>query len=69
VLGRDGDGALLVPPRDVGALAAAMSRLLDDDEQRARMGAAGRRRVLNRYTWEASARATVDCYDEVLARC
>jgi glycosyltransferase involved in cell wall biosynthesis len=69
VLGRDGDAALLVPPRDAGALAAAVSRLLDDEEQRARMGAAGRRRVLDGFTWEASARTTVDCYDEVLARC
>jgi glycosyltransferase involved in cell wall biosynthesis len=46
-----------------------VSRLLDDEEQRARMGAAGRQRVLDGYTWEASARATVDCYEEVLARC
>jgi glycosyltransferase involved in cell wall biosynthesis len=69
VLGRDGDAALLVPSRDAGALAAAVGRLLDDEEQRARMGAAGRRRVLDGYTWEASARATVDCYGEVLDRC
>ena len=69
VLGRDGDAALLVPPRDAGALAAAVSRLLDDEEQRARMEAAGRNRVLDGYTWEASARATVACYEEVLARC
>ena len=69
VLGRDGDAALLVPSRDAGALAAAVGRLLDDEKRRAQMGAAGRRRVLDCYTWEASARATVDCYDEVLAPC
>jgi glycosyltransferase involved in cell wall biosynthesis len=69
VVGRDGDGALLVPPRDAGALAAAVGRLLDDEELRGRMGTMGRRRVLDRYTWEVSARTTVDHYNEVLERC
>jgi glycosyltransferase involved in cell wall biosynthesis len=69
VLGRDGDAALLVPSRDGGALAAAITRLLDDEELRASMGAAGRRRVLERYTWEATARGTIDNYHEVLERC
>jgi glycosyltransferase involved in cell wall biosynthesis len=69
VVGRDGDAALLVPPGDAGALAAAMGRLLDDASLRVRMGAAGRRRILDYYTWEVSARATVDHYEEVLERC
>jgi glycosyltransferase involved in cell wall biosynthesis len=69
VVGRDGDAALLIPPRDAGALAAAVGRLLDDESLRGRMGAAGRRRVLDRYTWVVSARATVDHYNEVLERC
>jgi glycosyltransferase involved in cell wall biosynthesis len=34
------DGAVLVPPRDPGALAAAVSRLLDDPEAAARLAAA-----------------------------
>jgi glycosyltransferase involved in cell wall biosynthesis len=46
-----------------------MGRLLDDASLRGRMGAAGRRRVLDHYTWEVSARATVDRYNEVLERC
>jgi glycosyltransferase involved in cell wall biosynthesis len=69
VVGRDGDAALLVPPGDAGALAAAMGRLLDDASLRVRMGAAGRRRILDHYTWEVSARATVDHYEEVVERC
>jgi glycosyltransferase involved in cell wall biosynthesis len=69
VVGRDGGAALLVPPGDAGALAAAMGRLLDDSSLRERMGAAGRRRILDHYTWEVSARATVDNYREVLERC
>ncbi len=36
--------------------AAACVRLLRDPEERARLGAAGRRTVLERYTWDASAR-------------
>ena len=36
-----GDAALLVPPGDGDALAAAMAGLLDDDSERARLVAAG----------------------------
>ena len=43
-----GDGAtgLIVPPRDVPALGAALARLRDDAALRARLGAAGRTRAL-----------------------
>ena len=62
VVGRDGDTALLVPPGDPGALAAAISRLLDDPDLRTRIGAAGRARVFERYTWAATAAGTVEQY-------
>jgi glycosyltransferase involved in cell wall biosynthesis len=62
-----GDCALLVPPNDPGALAAAIVRALDDAGLRARMGLAGRRRVLDRFTWRATAEATVDVYREVIS--
>ncbi|MDP1612684.1 MAG: glycosyltransferase family 4 protein [Sulfuritalea sp.] len=39
----DGDTALVVPPQDAAALAAAIARLLDDDALAARLGAAARR--------------------------
>lgn len=42
----DGETGLLVPPRDVDALADALSSLLSDRELAERMGAAGRQRVL-----------------------
>jgi glycosyltransferase involved in cell wall biosynthesis len=67
VVGADGDCALLVPPNDPGALAGAIVRALDDAGVRARMGAAGRARVLDHFTWRATAEATVDVYRELLA--
>jgi len=39
---RTGENGLLVPPRDAGALAAAIRRLAEDPEVRRRMGTAGR---------------------------
>ena len=69
VVGRDGDAALLVPPSDAGALAVAIARLLDDPELGTAMGARGRRRVLERFTWRAAAEATADAYREVARAC
>ncbi len=40
---------------------------LDDPELRARIGAAGRQRVLDRWTWKKCAEQTVEQYREVLA--
>ena len=62
VVGPDGETALHVPPGDPEALAAAVGRLLDDDDLRTRIGAAGRARVVERYTWRAVAEATVRWY-------
>lgn len=58
VVGADGEAALLVEPGDPEALRAALTRLLDDGTLRNRIAAAGRRRALERFTWEATARAT-----------
>ncbi len=67
VVGSEGETGLLVPPNDPGALAAAIARLLDDPELRARLGQAGRQRVLHRFTWQVTARGTAECYAAVLA--
>jgi glycosyltransferase involved in cell wall biosynthesis len=45
----DGESGLLVPPGDVGALRAALAEVLGDAEMRARMGAAGRAKVLGEF--------------------
>ncbi|HEX3947316.1 MAG TPA: glycosyltransferase family 4 protein [Acidimicrobiales bacterium] len=68
VVGNDGETGLLVPPDDPGALAAAIARLLDDPALRARLGAAGRQRVLHRFTWQVTAEGTTDCYRALLDR-
>jgi glycosyltransferase involved in cell wall biosynthesis len=67
VVGNHGETGLLVPPGDPGALAGAIDRLLDDPELRARLGAAGRRRVMSRFTWAVTAAGTAACYEAMLA--
>lgn len=51
----DGATGIVVPPDDAAAVAAAIDRLLGDEELRRRLGEAGRRRVLAGYTWDAVA--------------
>ncbi|MGI9033564.1 MAG: glycosyltransferase family 4 protein [Acidimicrobiales bacterium] len=67
VVGDDGDTGVLVAPGDPGAIATAIGHLLDDADARHRIGAAGRARVLERFTWQATARATVAEYRRTLA--
>jgi glycosyltransferase involved in cell wall biosynthesis len=66
VVGNNEETGLLVPPDDPGALAQAIGRLLDDPELRARLGAAGRQRVVNRFTWQVTAAGTAECYQAML---
>ncbi len=60
VVGPDGEAALSVPTNDPSALAIAIGRLLDDAELRARIGEAGRNRVLDRFTWRRSAEGMIE---------
>ena len=48
----DGQTGLLVPPKDVGALATVVRRLAGDADLRATMGRAGRAFVEERYRWQ-----------------
>ncbi len=66
VVGVSGETGLLVEPNDPGALAGAIARLLDDEALRRRLGANGRQRVQQRFTWEVTARGTAACYDAIL---
>jgi glycosyltransferase involved in cell wall biosynthesis len=62
VVGTDGETGLLVTPDDSGALAAAISHVLDDPELAARLGRGGRERVLGRFTWRSTATGTAEGY-------
>lgn len=66
VVGDREEAALLVPPRDAGALAQALLRLLDDPELAAKIGAGGRARATERYSWSAVAKATADRYQAAI---
>jgi glycosyltransferase involved in cell wall biosynthesis len=66
VAGPDGVAALSVPPNDPGALADAIGRIFDDPDLAARLSLAGRRRVLDNFTWQACAAATADNYRLVI---
>jgi glycosyltransferase involved in cell wall biosynthesis len=62
----DGETGLLVEPGDVAGLRSALLRLLNDDELRARLGAAGRSRVRERLSWETVTSATLAAYAAAL---
>ena len=68
VTGGDGEAALLVPPGDPEALAAALLTVLSDPDLGRRLGSRGRERATRCFSWEVTARATVDVYRAVLAR-
>lgn len=53
----DGVTGFLVPPNDPAATAEALRRLLDDPALAARMGSAGRARVVEEFGWSRAARA------------
>jgi glycosyltransferase involved in cell wall biosynthesis len=67
VVGPDGYAAELVTPGDVGELTAALASLLDDPERRARLGANGRTRVDELFSWRAVAATVAQAYEKVIA--
>ena len=60
------DAGLTVPEEDVGALADALQRLHDDPAEYQRLGAAGRRRVMDAYTDAAIAQRTLAFWSDLL---
>jgi glycosyltransferase involved in cell wall biosynthesis len=59
-----GDAALQVDPHDIDALAAAITRLLGDEQLREQLRQKGYQQV-KRYTWEASARKMLFVYEKL----
>ncbi len=52
----------LVPPNDPARLGDRLIWMRDHPDEAAAMGAAGRRRVLERFTWNAVVRRCLECY-------
>jgi glycosyltransferase involved in cell wall biosynthesis len=61
-----GEAALVVDPGDSGALAGAITNVLEDEELAQRLGNTGRARVLECYSWDRVAAATVAQYRLVI---
>ena len=63
----DGETGLVVPARDPHALAAAISRLIDDAPLCARMGAAGRARVQKEFRLEKMVDRILALYENLIS--
>ena len=64
---RDGENGLLVPPDDPAGLADALQRLRRDPQLAARLGAAGRETVRERFDGETLARRLASLFEEAIA--
>jgi glycosyltransferase involved in cell wall biosynthesis len=64
---RHGDNGLLVPPRDAGALAAALERLIGDGAMRQRMGRRGREIAVQEFDEENAIADTLAIYRRLAA--
>jgi glycosyltransferase involved in cell wall biosynthesis len=61
-----GEGGIVVPEEDPGALVEALQRLHDQPGEHQRLGAAGRRRVMEAYTDAAVAQRTLAFWRELI---
>lgn len=61
-----GDAGVIVPVKNVAALADAIDQLLQDEDRRKQLGEAGRERILDKFCWQVCARQMTDYYREVL---
>ena len=61
----DGEGALLVPPKDHAALARTLLRLMRNDAKRAHLSEFGKQRA-QAFAWPKIAARVVDYYEELL---
>lgn len=65
---RDGVNGLLIPEKDVAALAAALEHLRDDPLERRRLGEQGRRSALESHTWDDVGEALEMVYERACGR-
>jgi glycosyltransferase involved in cell wall biosynthesis len=65
---RDGERGILFEPRNVGALAKALRRLIEDPSLRNTLGSNGERFIRQGFSRAASANRMAEIYEELLAR-
>src|SRR3546814_9137793 len=65
-IGRSGENALVVPPRDAAAVADAIKTLVRDPALRSRLGARGRELVMSEFSEAHVVRATAAIYERLL---
>ena len=66
VVGEHMKTAYVVEQRDPYALAEAIDYLMDNPEEREKMGKAARKRILEVFTWENAAKEMVEVYEGVI---
>jgi len=62
----DGITGLVVPNEDVGACVSAMTKLINDEQLRRRLGLSGRKHVLKNYTWNRSLDLMITAYEKTI---
>ena len=63
-----GEAGVIVPAKSVDALADAIGDLLADEQRRIELSAAGRQRILEKFSWQVCAAEMVNYYRQVLDR-
>ena len=62
-----GDAGIVVEPRNVPEMKAALKQLIEDPELRANLGRRGRERMLEKFTWERCVEEYMGLYGEAVA--
>jgi len=65
---RDGETGFLVPPADVAALVAAITRCIDEPERARALGVAGREHVDREFAWPVIIRRLTSLYERLAGR-
>lgn len=64
----DNETALLVEPGDIGELTAALVRVIENSEVRARLGPNAREAAVKNHTWTQNAQRVLEAYDTLISQ-